>query len=328
LLIKIENVGNNLRKERPVKIKTIPLGLACLTFFLAMSQAGETCSDQVPGQDKGDLERVEKIAFYSSRSGSPQIYLMNTDGSGLQRLTDNAAKDRSPVISPDGTQIAFGSERDGVSRIYVMNVDGSRQRRLTNSKDVEILPAWSPDSKKVFFQIEFKGGNSILCSVNADGSGFRRLTDGSIGFNYPAISPDGTKILCNGSGFEVYVMKVNGHDQRKIGEPATMRMRPCWSPDGRKIAYGLLLGTPPNHKTEISIMDSDGSHDTLITRNNSINEFPCWSPDGKKIAFQTARDGNFEIYVMNADGNDQRRLTNDPGFDGAPSWGVVRILKR
>ncbi len=69
---------------------------------------------------------------------------------------------------------------------------------------------------------------------------------------------------------------------------------------------------------------ADGGHDVAVTRDGTVNEFPCWSPDGQRIAFQSCRDGNFEIYVMNADGSGVRRLTDDPKFDGAPSWGVVR----
>lgn len=264
-----------------------------------------------------------KIAFYSSRSGNAQIYVMNADGTGLQRLTTNSAKDRSPVISPDGRRIAFASERDGESRIYLMNVDGSGQRRLTASTDVEILPSWSPDGQRIYYQIEPPGGRSILCSARTDGSDVRRITDGSMGFNYPAVSPDGTKILCEGPGFTVWVMNIDGIGRRTIGTSGVSRLRPVWSPDGRKIAYGLLRGAPPNHTTEIGVMDAGGGHDTVITRDGTVNEFPCWSPDGRRIAFQSCRDGNFEIYVMNADGGDARRLTDDPKFDGAPSWGVV-----
>ena len=47
---------------------------------------------------------------------------------------------------------------------------------------------------------------------------------------------------------------------------------------------------------------------------------PSWSPDGGRIAFDSLRDGNGEIYVMNADGSGQTRLTDDPGFDGSASW--------
>lgn len=311
--------------------------IICLLVLIVILNQGYRFSDQAIQESTTALPMMqgkqnsspymEKIAFYSTRSGKAQIYVMNTDGSGLQRLTTNSAKDQSPVISPDGTRIAFASDREGVSRIYIMNIDGSSQRRLTTSTNEEILPAWSPDGKSVYFQIEFKGKNSILCSVNAEGGELKRITDGTAGYDYPAISPDGTEILCNGSGFSVFIMSVDGTNPRRIGEPLIMRLRPLWSPDCAKIVYGLLRGMPPNHTTEIGVMNSDGRNDTVITKDNSVNEFPCFSPDGKKIAFQTARDGNFEIYVMNVDGSNPRRLTNDPKFDGAPSWGIVRMPK-
>jgi len=50
------------------------------------------------------------------------------------------------------------------------------------------------------------------------------------------------------------------------------------------------------------------------------DQAPDWSPDGRQIAFDTTRDGNFEIYVMNADGSNQRRLTNHFNVDARPSW--------
>jgi Tol biopolymer transport system component len=49
-----------------------------------------------------------------------------------------------------------------------------------------------------------------------------------------------------------------------------------------------------------------------------------WSPDGSKVVFTSTRDGNSEIYVMNADGTGQTRLTNSAASDYAPSWGPLR----
>ncbi|NRA09710.1 MAG: PD40 domain-containing protein, partial [Myxococcales bacterium] len=56
--------------------------------------------------------------------------------------------------------------------------------------------------------------------------------------------------------------------------------------------------------------------------NDPAGDFdPAWSPDGTQIAFYSVRDGNFEIYVMNAvDGSNQTRLTNDPSDDTSPAW--------
>jgi dipeptidyl aminopeptidase/acylaminoacyl peptidase len=75
-------------------------------------------------------------------------------------------------------------------------------------------------------------------------------------------------------------------------------------------------------------MNADGSNVQQLTNTPLIvDEAPAWSPDGQKIVFQTDRDGNnWEIYVMNVDGSDQKRLTNNPAGDYAPNWGLARIL--
>ena len=87
-----------------------------------------------------------KIAFTSSCSAATSsINVMNADGSGQTRLTNNAAGDYYPAWSPDGARIAFVSTRDGNRQIYVMNADGSNQTRLTFVSSVDDDPSWSPD---------------------------------------------------------------------------------------------------------------------------------------------------------------------------------------
>jgi TolB protein len=75
-----------------------------------------------------------KIVFTSKRDGNYEIYVMNADGSGQTRVTDDPAGDHYPTWSPDGTKIAFASKRDGDFDIYVMNPDGSGQTRLFDGR--------------------------------------------------------------------------------------------------------------------------------------------------------------------------------------------------
>src|SRR5438105_1146558 len=74
-----------------------------------------------------------KIAFTSNRDGNDEIYVMNTDGTGVTRLTNDPASDSQPAWSPDGSRIAFTSTRVGNFDIYVMNADGTNVTRLTTT---------------------------------------------------------------------------------------------------------------------------------------------------------------------------------------------------
>lgn len=129
-----------------------------------------------------------KIAFMSNRDGNDEIYVMDIDGSNLQRLTYNDAHDWFPAWSPDSTQIAFTSGRDGAYAIYVMNTDGSDLRRLTHSDADAWRPAWSPDGTQIAFQFN-PGGQWDIYIMNADGTDLRQLTTGGAADRHPAWRP-------------------------------------------------------------------------------------------------------------------------------------------
>ena len=71
-----------------------------------------------------------KLVFISTHDGDPEIFVMNTDGSGLRKLTDNSAVDAAPSWSPDGGKIVFTSDRSGAFELYSMNSDGSGQQMI------------------------------------------------------------------------------------------------------------------------------------------------------------------------------------------------------
>ena len=84
----------------------------------------------------------EKIVFDSKRDGNTDIYVMDTNGNNVKRLTTDPAYDRDPCWSPDGEKIVFVSNRDGNDEIYVMNADGTNQINITNNPAEDRDPAW------------------------------------------------------------------------------------------------------------------------------------------------------------------------------------------
>jgi TolB protein len=118
---------------------------------------------------------------------------------------------------------------------------------------------------------------------------------------------------------EIYISDYDGENQRRVTVGFSLNINSIWSPDGRSIAYASYRRGLPN--IFVSHIYS-GTPPEELTRNAGNNFLPAWSPDGTRIAFASTRDGggNTEIYVMNRDGSNLRRLTNHPAADGSPTW--------
>jgi Tol biopolymer transport system component len=138
----------------------------------------------------GDSPDGARIAFFSNRDGNEELYVMNVDGSGVTRLTNNPASDANLVWSTDSSRIAFHSDRDGNPEIYVMNPDGSGLTNLSNGPGDDFLAAggWSPDGSHIAF-VSSRDGNGEIYVVNADGSGLTNLSNSPGEDSYPVWSP-------------------------------------------------------------------------------------------------------------------------------------------
>ena len=295
-----------------------------------------------------------KIAFASNRDGSAQIYSMNSDGTGLSRLTNDAANDEAPNWSPNNSRIVFQSDRDnlfsGLADIYVMNWDGSGQTRLTSDPADDSAPVWSPDGTKIAFQSARNGVNYQVYVMNADGSGQVNISNSTANDTQPSWSPDGSKIAFasdrNQAGFSsIYVMNANGTSQTRLTVAGTglLDQQPTWSPDGSKLTFtsrrdsvlvtwtetddngGVVTKSKLNVNKEVYVMNSDGTNQTRLTNNLANDDSPSWSPDSTKIVFRSDRerdccDPTPQVWVMNPDGSSPVKLSNNGYDEHCPSW--------
>ena len=141
--------------------------------------------------------------------------------------------------------------------------------------------------------------------MDSNGTNVTRLTYTRAG--EAVSSPDGKKVAFNAPSVEkiagqywlqLYVMDSDGSNQRMLTTNPDSLFAPCWSPDGLSIAFvveTLKLETIAN----IFEMDLDGGKRRRLTIGQKIDGKPTYSPDGARLAFQSNRDGNYEIYVMN-----------------------------
>ena len=200
--------------------------------------------------------------------------------------------------------VSFDSDPSG---IFAVNPDGTEGTELTRapSGDQDSNPAVSPDEDRVVFQRYYHeiSGNDLY-SVGMDGVGLENLTDSpSVFEGAPAWSPDGSKIAF-ATEEALWTMGPDGSEKRRIADGSFEE--PAWSPDGSEIAF--------TRGGDVYTMNADGSGIVRLTDDPADDASPDWSPDGSKIAFDSRRDVKRGIYVMNADGSEERKLPIDTTY--------------
>jgi Tol biopolymer transport system component len=258
---------------------------------------------------------TEKIFFDSNRTtglgvnnptGDYEIFKMNPDGTGVKQLTTNKVDDYQASLSPGGkkvTYVSYGKQTtnpQGDEDVYAMSaLDGSSKKNLSNTRaDVsDDHPVFSPDGKMVVYeskgtQISNPEGDEEVYRVNVlDGTGKKNLTN-------------------TGEAIDDYT--------------------PVFTPGGQRIAYtsyGKRASNPDGEEEIYRMSALDGSAKTNLTNNADDDYGPVISPDGKKLAYESIGDqptnteGDSEVYVMNADGSNQKNLTNN-GVDVSDAFPV------
>jgi Tol biopolymer transport system component len=315
-----------------------PLLTVILTgIVVLLSTFASSCAAPLAATRASGLPSL--LAFISDRDKTVHIYTIKPDGTDLAYTSfDNQTFDGLPTWSPDGTKIIFSSNQSDNYEIWSMNADGTGRKQLSNRPGLDTLPACSPDGTKIAFVGEYKEGvteeeqNTYeILAMNSDGSGLTRLTKSSMAGNgwnsVPTWSPDSSKILfsTNREGNPTtplfYIMNSDGSNQQKFGFIFSIEgTEPDWSPVTNKIVFAKGSAA----KGEIWVMDAGSPFPGLtakkLTDNIDNNHSPTWSPDGKQIAYVADTYGSDNIFIMNADGTNVRRVTYDKFNDRHPSW--------
>jgi TolB protein len=210
-------------------IRMFSLELNRLVNFPAGTEGG---SNQSPAWS-GDGAR---IAFSSSRSGDPEIWVADASGGNLHRLTNFAGPDVAPTWNPrTNAQLAWVSGRTKLPQIYTMDQDGANVQRLTDS-GYAISPSWSPNGQFLTFSWNRKygpgapGGQDIYV-MDIVSKRWLQLTHEAGSNDFPSWSPDGRHIVFErsiGGHSQIWTMLADGTEQHQLTQTGNNFM-PNWS---------------------------------------------------------------------------------------------------
>lgn len=258
-----------------------------------------------------------KIAFSGRKGKITEIYVINFDGSGFEKLTRANSLTVRPQWGVNGREICYTSYKDANPDLYGINLMNRKERKISRYMGLNLAGPWSPDGRYMLLTLS-KDGNPEIYRMDTRTSTLKRLT-----FDYgsdvsPCWSPDSSQIAFvsdRGGSPQIYIMDFDGGNVRRLSYEGNYNTSPSWSPKSRKIAYESRRGG----SFQVCTMNESGGKVTQVTA-NGWNESPCWSPDGRYLVFANKSRGKARLYVVNANGSNLRVLHEGLDGYGYTSW--------
>ncbi len=265
----------------------------------------------------------DRVAFVTTVGGDPEIAVVDVTTGQATQVTDNRSRDLLPRWSPDGKSIAYLSDESGSLEVNLVDPDEKTVTKLTDGGNNR-YPRWAPDGQSLAF-ISGEDGRSDLHLLSVKDGKTSVVSSNSYNDVLGDWSPSGEWLVYyNEGGPEtqgLWLRNPQGVNLVRLTDDEDRG--PVWSPDGSRIAFvrsnegkGDIFVLKRQSK---EAWQEDFDLDRL-TRHEANDHSPNWSPDGSRLVFVSHRDGNAEIYSMEADGSDKLRLTKNNADDLTPDW--------
>lgn len=318
-----------------LSVMLIVVGLLLVTGNLGNGQATPTAVAQATSGTPGQVAMI---------GTATETYTPAPPGTLVQRefnpqavaptWTPSITPTPLPTLTPTPTvpplseySLVFASERpDRPLSVFSLNAGDGNERLLIPSDAPVADPAFSPDGRRLAYVTEVDG-RWQLAVADADGRNAKIITEfAGIGLEIrgPVWSPDNQRIafFSNDGGWEqIWLIDADGANLTLPWESGTAEIDPAWSPDGAQLVYAADVTGRRNFQIFVRSLDSDSQPTQLTTSGQNFS--PAWSPDGRSIVFISTRTRQqSKVYIMRADGSDERILTYDDGSaeNADPVW--------
>jgi TolB protein len=274
----------------------------------------------------------------STSSGNRSAMRVSADGQGMHQLADaiHLAVFGKPGIASTRLLYTVKAREASLSEVWACDYDGRHPERLTRTGTLCVTPSFLPPTpgKKTgtFFFVSYETGQSKIYSASMRGGTPRRFIDLKGNQLTPTVSAQRDKIafISDAGGNPDLFLQAFSPETGPIGKPQQIftarraaQGSPCFSPDGKRLAFVSNKDGPPR----IYLLDvpeagviADKPTPKMLTRHSSEATAPAWSPDGKKLAYSAKTDGTRQIWIYNLETGEERQLTEGHGHKENPSW--------
>jgi Tol biopolymer transport system component/DNA-binding winged helix-turn-helix (wHTH) protein len=232
-----------------------------------------------------------QIVFSSIRSGQTEVWISQTDGSNLRRLTSKGAKE--PRWSPDGRRIAFVSDRLGQSDIYVLNLDTGNTQRLSSDGASHLKPSWSRDGRFIYFSSD-RTGRAQIWKAPAEGGDPVQITRHGALYADESFDEKSIYFTTDDVPAEVWKTTVNGGEETAVLRKAVGHAAIASGPDG--LYYFSTVGSGGAQLDFFRF--ADRSKQTLALIDRPVHAVLSSSSDGRSVLYSQIDSRDHDLMLV------------------------------